>query len=168
MQKAAASESRYLIHVFTYSMARPMSISVITMRNYSATLVSILIIGLSSCDRPVCKNQDPVFERSSYDSKEYKQELADRIDELGMDKLNYWFDGFVQLNGNEYILVNIQDDTLCATGMIQVKDWSKMEDIKRTKGASYSGAELKGLSFDMIRSSEGVEFVYRSLDQIVD
>lgn len=138
------------------------------MRNHLLYLILFLIIGLSSCDRQVCKNQDPIFDRFSYDSQEYKQELADRIDKLGMDNLNYWFDGYVQLNGNEYIVVNIQNDALCATGMIQVKDWSRMEDIKRTKGASFKGAELKGLSFDMIRNSEGIEFVYGSLDQIVD
>lgn len=130
--------------------------------------MSILILGLSSCDRTPCKNQDPIFERSSYSSQEYKQELAGRIDKLGMDNLSYWFDSYVQLNGRDYILVNIQNDSLCATGMIQVNDWNKMEEIERTKGASYKGAELKGLSFDVTKDPAGVEFIYRTLDRIVD
>ena len=131
-------------------------------------MFSILIIGLSSCDRTPCKNQDPIFDRSSYSSQEYKQELADRIDELGMDNLRYWFSDHVQLNGNDYILVNIQHEQLCATGMIEVKDRDKLEEIYRTNGSSYKGAELKGLAFDIIRDSAGVEFFYRTLDRIVD
>ena len=85
-----------------------------------------------------------------------------------MSNLSYWFDSYVQQNGNDYILVDIQNDSICATGMIQVKDWDKMEEIKRTKGASYKGAELKGLSFDVTKDSAGVEFTYRTLDRIVD
>jgi|GEM_PF-669551 len=138
------------------------------MRTHSGFILSALILVLSSCDRSTCKNQDPIFDRSSYDSQEYKQELADRIDQLGMDDLHYWFDSYVQQNGNDYILVDIQNDSLCAKGMIQVKDWSMIEGIKRTKGASYKGAELKGLSFEVTKDSAGIEFIYKTLDRIVD
>ncbi len=135
---------------------------------HSGIILSALIIGLTSCDRSKCNNNDPIFDEAGYDSQEYKQQLADRIGELGMSNLSYWFDSYVQQNGNDYILVDIQNDSICATGMIQVKDWDKMEEIKRTKGASYKGAELKGLSFDVTKDSAGVEFTYRTLDRIVD
>lgn len=85
-----------------------------------------------------------------------------------MDNLRYWFSDHVQLNGNDYILVNIQHEQLCATGMIEVKDRDKLEGIYRTNGSSYKGAELKGLAFDIFRDSAGVEFFYRTLDRIVD
>lgn len=138
------------------------------MRTHSVFILSALIVGLSSCDRSICKNQDPVFDRSSYDSQEYKQELADHIGKIGMDNLHYWFDAYVQQNGNDYILVNIQNDSLCATGMIRMKDWNKLEGIKRAKGVSYKGAELKGLSFEVTKDPAGTEFVYKTLDRIID
>ena len=131
-------------------------------------MLSIVIMGLSSCDRPTCTNQDPIFDRYSYSSQEYKQELAARIDQQGMEELNYWFDGHVQLSGIDYILVKVQNDSLCATAMMLVKDRSKLELIEPTGGSSYKGAELRGLSFDMVKGPAGVEFIYRSLDRIVD
>jgi hypothetical protein len=70
---------------------------------------------------------------------------------------------YVQQNGNDYILVNIQNDSLCATGMIRVKDWNKLEGIKRAKGVSYKGAELMGLSFEVTKDSAGTEFVYNTI-----
>ena len=85
-----------------------------------------------------------------------------------MANLRYWFSDHVLLDGNDYILVNIEHEKLCATGMIQVIGRDKLEGVFRTQGSSYKGAELQGLSFDMIRDSSGVEFVYRTLDRIAD
>lgn len=85
-----------------------------------------------------------------------------------MDKLSYWLDAYVREHGNEYILVDVRHDSLCATAMIRVKDWDKIEGVKRTKGVSYKGAELRGLTFSVINDSSGVEFIYRTLDRIVD
>lgn len=138
------------------------------MNPHCAFIPAALAIGLSACDGPACTNRNPVFDRASYSSQEYQQELADRINRIGMDKLSYWLDAYVQEHGNEYILVDVRHDSLCAMAMIRVKDWDKIEGVKRTKGVSYKGAELRGLTFSVINDSSGVEFIYRTLDRIVD
>jgi hypothetical protein len=138
------------------------------MHVHSTLTLSALIIGLSACDRSTCKDQDPIFDRYSYDSQEYKRELADRIRNIGPENLEYWFDAYVQKDGNDYLLVDIRNDSLCATGMIEVNDWHKLEGIKRTKGVGYKGAKLKGLTFQVTQDSAEVQFTYRTLDRIVD
>ena len=71
-------------------------------------------------------------------------------------------------SASEFITVNIQGDGLCAKGLLQVSDWKNIEGIKRTKGVSYNGAQLKGLTFDIITNGESIDFIYKNIESIVD
>tara|TARA_B100000795_G_scaffold113745_1_gene84373 strand:+ start:43822 stop:44133 length:312 start_codon:yes stop_codon:yes gene_type:complete len=101
-------------------------------------------------------------------SEEYTSELLSQIKEIGQDNLTYWFSSYEEENGNEYIMVHIQNDSLCAKGMIKVDNWGEIEGIKRTKGKGYVGAELRGLTFTIEKDSSKTEFVYKDLARIID
>ena len=49
-----------------------------------------------------------------------------------------------------------------------VKDWHKIEGIKRTRGQSYVGVKLKGLTFDIEKESNNIELIYKDITRIVD
>ena len=74
----------------------------------------------------------------------------------------------VKENEKEYILVNIQHDSLCAKGKILVNDWNKIEKIKNAKGQGFHGAKLMGLTFNIEKDSNNIEFVYKNLIWVLD
>ena len=72
-------------------------------------------------------------------------------------------------NNVEYIHANIQGDGLCAVIVLAVKESQVgIEGILKTKGMSYRGAELKHLKFDIILERSDTEFVFKSVESIID
>lgn len=138
------------------------------MKTKSILFFSIFVVFLGSCDRPDCKNSNFVFDSNSIETTVYKQELVKEMDRIGKENLTYWLSNYTEQNGQEFITVNIQGVGLCAKGLIQVNNWGKIEGIKRTKGVSYKGAQLKGLTFDIISNEESIDFIYKNLERIVD
>ena len=131
-------------------------------------MLLLMILTAESCDRPNCENTNPIFNQYDMNSEEYTTELLSQIKEIGQDNLTYWFSSYEEENGNEYIMVHIQNDSLCAKGMIKVDNWGEIEGIKRTKGKGYVGAELRGLTFTIEKDSSKTEFVYKDLARIID
>jgi hypothetical protein len=130
---------------------------------------SICLLTLAlSCNRPPCENTNSVFRKYSPESQEYKIELSQQLQTTDNRKLSYWFDRSESRNGNEYILVDIRGDGLCAKGHILVNDWSKLEGIKSARGKGYHGAELKNLKISVERDSTEIEFIYQDLGYIID
>jgi hypothetical protein len=119
------------------------------MKEYIIILISILFFGAISCDRPNCENRNPIFDKYNINSLEYKTELLTQIEKYGQDNFEYWLNDYIEENGKDYIIVNIQNDSLCAKCMIQVNSWNKIEGIRKTKGKGYNGAKLKGLTFSI-------------------
>ena len=138
------------------------------MKTKSILILSVFLIFLASCDRPDCKNTNSLFDSNTMESAIYKQELIREMDVLGKENLTYWLSNYSEQNGKEFIVVNIQGEGLCAQGLLQVNDWTDIEEIKRTKGHSYNGAQLKGLIFDIINNGESIDFIYKGLESIVD
>ena len=127
-----------------------------------------LFIFVASCDRPECKNTNPVFDKYSPETKEYKDELIKQLKLIDNSKLTYWFDKYQKDNEHEYIYINIQGDGLCAKSMVTVKQWDKLAGIQKTEGKGYSGAKLKNFKFEIYQDSTKTELVYKSVDAIID
>jgi hypothetical protein len=122
-----------------------------------------------ACDRPQCTNSNPVFDGNPPVSAIYKDELLKQIDAEGENNLSYWLERYEERDGKAYLQFSVQGDGLCAVADVLVKEWDeKIAGIKRTKGMSYSGAEIKGLKFTVKRDSAHTELVYQSLDAIID
>lgn len=130
--------------------------------------VVCLVTLFSACDRPVCKNTNPIFDKFSPDSKEYKAELAKQLATVEKSKLTYWFNAYTDSNGVEKLLFDIQGDGLCALMVLTVEDWSKLEELRQKKGASFRGAEFKNLKFEVKQDSLLTEFIYRDYEKIID
>lgn len=122
-----------------------------------------------SCDKPVCENTNPVFDQYAPHSKEYKDELARQLKLVDNSKLSYWMGIYVEKNNLRYIYADIQGDGLCAVIVSTVKDSQEgIEGILKAKGMGYRGAELRDLKFDLLQDSSGTEFIFKSVDSIVD
>jgi len=121
----------------------------------------------NSCNRFECRNINPVFDKYTFDTKEYKKELARKIQSVGTENLSYWFEGYQKKSGKEFIVIHIHGGELCAKGEIQVNDWRKISGMRR--GVSgYSGAELRGLKIEIEQDSTGTNFIYDNIDKIID
>ena len=138
------------------------------MKTKSILILSTLLIFLASCDRPDCENTNSIFASNGAETNAYKKELVKEMDRVGKENLTYWLSNYTEQNGKEFITVNIQGDGLCAKGLLQVSDWKNIEGIKSTKGVSYNGAQLKGLTFDIITNGESIDFIYKNIESIVD
>lgn len=130
--------------------------------------LSFMMLTISSCDRPRCENKNPVFDEFSIDSNIYKEELIKQINAIGKDNLSYWFYSYYKKNERDYIVVNIQNDSLCTKGEFLVRDWNKIEGIKKRKGKGYVGAELRNFSFDVEKDSLNLDLIYKDLTYIID
>lgn len=121
-----------------------------------------------ACARPGCKNTNPLFDQFSPDSQEYKAELAKQLAIADKAELTYWFNQYVQSNGQEQLYFNVQGDGLCALLVLTVEEWGKLEEVRQKKGMSFRGAEFKNLQFDIKQDSAKTEFVYRDFDKMID
>ena len=131
-------------------------------------LIFFTSFALFSCDRPVCENINPIFDKYSPEEQEYKTELIHQLSLIDGNDLNYWMDSYKNIQGKEYLGIHIQGKDLCAKTFLRVENWSKIEGIKRTKGMGYRGAELVGIKFDVVRDSNQTELVYKGIDYIFD
>lgn len=129
-------------------------------------LISVAIsMVLLSCGRPECNTTNPIFISHAPSSPAYKKELITRLQDVNREPLSYWFAGYAVENSKEYLKFDVQGEGICANGLLEVRDWDeKVENIRRVKGKSYKGAELRGLRFTV----EGNNLVYQGLDRIID
>ena len=130
--------------------------------------VITVFIAIQSCDRPRCTNTNAVFDKNELNSKQYNDELVREIKKYKTQDITYWFKQYINENNKEYILVNIQNDSLCAVGKFKVVSWDKLEGVKQTKGVGYIGAQLKGFNFVVEKDSLKTELVYKNIDKILD
>lgn len=130
-------------------------------------IISSITILLISCDRPQCKNTNPIFDKFTPDTKEYKDELVKQLNLIGAKNLTYWVADY-DFDKN-YLLVNIQGNGLCAKGSVLVKDWTKISRIqKKGFGPNRIGAELTGFEMDIIQDSTSTTFVFKNYDSLID
>ena len=131
-------------------------------------LLSIFLLILNSCDRPKCNNNNTIFDNYAPENNIYKAELEKHIKKIGADNLKYWLRGYVEKNEEEYLLVNVQNDSLCAIMQLKVNNWNKLEDIRQRKGVGRRGAELDDLKYTIVKKESRVDFIYDSLSFIID
>lgn len=137
------------------------------MKNIETIAILILLIICTACNRPNCKNTNPVFEKFSPESYEYKHELSNQIGIIGFENLNYWFDRYLKIKDKEYIEVYIQNDSVCAKAIVEVKNWSKITGLRKEKNG-YKGAKLIGLRMRIEHVGNKVDFIYEDVEKIED
>lgn len=130
-------------------------------------LIAFLIIAVS-CGKTETKAIDPAFKNNAPESKAYKDELAEQLKTANTKKVSYYFEDYSEKDGIHYLNINIEGDINAKTTITVNKADDKLAEIIRTKGKSYYGAELKNLQLDVVQDSLTTEFVYKSVDEVVD
>ena len=132
------------------------------------TFLVLSLICLSSCDRPECNNQNPIFEIHEPHSKKYKDELVIQLNRIDQSKLRYWLQKYDDQNGKETLYFYIQGDGLCAILHLSINDWNKIEDVRKRRGVGRRGAEFTNLKFEINQDSLSTDFVYITFDRLID
>ncbi|WP_432710441.1 hypothetical protein [Pedobacter sp.] len=97
----------------------------------------------------------------------YSTKLVDALTSANSDELTYVFKGYERVGNNAYIKVHAVGDHINAELPILVKQWHKLETLKRTQGKGYIGAELRGL--ELVQTQDEIaRFEYKTLDRIID
>lgn len=130
--------------------------------------IFVVLILVSSCDRPECVNTNPVFDQYLPDSEEYKTELVNQLEIVDKSELTYWLQKYEETNGQEYLYFHIQGDGLCSILVLTMDKWDRLEPVQQKKGVSYRGAEFTDLKFNIQQDSNGTKFNYQSYDRIID
>ncbi len=135
---------------------------------FTVSILGLLLL-VSSCDRPACKNTNPIFDNYAADTKEYKDELVEQLTKIDKSKLTYWMDFYQENNNREYIHAHMQSDELCATIILTVNESNKgIEGLLQSKGGGYSGAQLKGLKYKIQQDSTATDFIFQEVSAIAD
>ncbi|RYZ52481.1 MAG: hypothetical protein EOP49_09385 [Sphingobacteriales bacterium] len=120
---------------------------------------------LQSCDRPECRNTNPIFTQFAPETKEYKTELAKRLRAENPEHLRYWFDKEIPGKAVETYELFVQGDSLCAKIIVD----NKSDKTGLGKIGGYSGAELKGA---VIRENEDNPsepfFILEQVTEVID
>jgi hypothetical protein len=141
------------------------------MEKYFIKLISVfcLLTFIVSCDRPICKNTNTIFDNFTPDRKEYKDELVKELEKIDKTKLTFWMENYQEIGKSQFIYVNIQGDGLCAKIVLTIESSKKgIEGILKNKGDGYIGAELENLKFEIRKDSMLTEFVFKEIIAIVD
>jgi len=123
---------------------------------------------ITSCDRPECKSNDPVFDKYTPETKEYKVELIRHLNAAGYSNVNYWIDKYIAVDGVEYMSVFIQGRGLCAKAILNISNGTGLEQYKKVKGGGYSGAGLRRLRYRIDSADGNYNFIFEQVDGIVD
>lgn len=135
-------------------------------------LLSLLLITtFTACDRPECKNNNPVFDKYTPEQREYKAELIKQLKATKSNTLRFWIDQYIAREGRTFMSVYVQGDGLCAKGILDITDvptGNRLQYYKQVGGGGYSGAELDGLKFRIDSSNGDYQFIYENVKRIID
>ena len=129
--------------------------------------LSIVLLVITACDRPICTNTNPIISSAAIESDAYITELHKLITNSSVP-INYWFSEFEYENGKDYLILHIQSEDICAKGKFLVTDWSGMEGIKRTNSTGYRGAKLSGFKYKIDSSQDFKVLIFSSVERIID
>jgi len=135
------------------------------MKKFSLIIAIGFILSTVSC-KEVKTNK--VFTTLDPSSPQYKHELVKEFLSRGTKNFTFNFDGLANIAGKDYMKVDISGGGINAKSLVLINNWHKLEGIKRTRGISYQGAELKNLQLDLVNVNREPTFVYRDIDKIID
>jgi hypothetical protein len=139
-----------------------------------AVLVYFVIFGVASCDSNECTNQNPIFDKFSPESEEYKSELASQLSFAIQNKLlvNYYFEKLSKEGETRLMYTKVKGHNLCAVLILDISVPDEMlKSIIQVKGMGYRGAVLEGMNFIVTKDSADkgrTRFRYLSVEDIID
>ena len=102
------------------------------------------------------------------DNYQYKKEVAKIIND-STSGAAYFFENYSSKNNVEYLTVRVETPNSEAFIDVKVLEWDSLTSkIKEFKGKGYGGSELKNLKLKIIDNGKLVEYIYISVDEIID
>ncbi len=140
------------------------------MKNTFTKLLLLAIASIAiSCGKQDCKNNNPVFDANTPGSKPYKEELTKQLAKAEKNSLKYWVNSYKEIDGQQYMIVDITGNDLCATAQMAISpEDKKLQDFIKAKGQGFNGAELEGLQYGITSDSEGGHFIFKDVIKIID
>jgi|GEM_PF-2111669 hypothetical protein len=137
------------------------------MRQFRFALPVALML---SCDKPVCKNDNVVFDSNKPNTAMYNEELVTQMYSNGEAKLHYWVVDYTVNDKDSFLILEAQGEDLCAYLWLDVSSRGdgKLNNLIGKHAQGYKGAELKGLNYDVVQANGQYRFVYKSLGWIND
>lgn len=123
---------------------------------------------LLSCDRPECRNTNPVFDRHPFHSLEYKAELARVITNKGERNLTYWLAYYYHQDNKDYATIYVQGVNVCAIMLMDITHGEGWKNFKEAQGAGYNGAQLINLHYRIEQNGLQTDFVFEKMRMILD
>ncbi len=134
-----------------------------------ALFASGAILAAASCNRTTCRQANAVFASYPPSTKQYADELVRQLKLVDKSTLTYWLDAYQQEGNSQRLVVRLQGDGLCAQMPLTIKgSLQGIEQLVANKGMGYHNAELKNLRFDVQRDNAKTEFIFSSVDGVVD
>jgi len=133
-----------------------------------AAILMVIVFALTgtSCIKSSKKNK--TFAGFDPSSRQYKQELTRLVTGKNAEDITYIFNRLVKIKGKDYLDISLILNDMRAQGLVLVKNWTKLEELKRTNGKGYSGAELRNLKVEVDNSTAEPTLIYKELEKIVD
>ena len=102
------------------------------------------------------------------DNYQYKKEVAKIIND-STSNTTYFFEKYSSKNNAEYLTVKVETPDSEAFIDVKVLELDTLTSkIKEFKGKGYGGSELKNLKLKAIDNGKQVEYIYISVDEIID
>jgi hypothetical protein len=132
----------------------------------------VVAVLLNACSRPECHNTNPVFDQNSPYSKVYKDELIAQLKTVSKEDVRYWIDTYEGRNGEVFLHLFVQGGDLCAKAVLTIPP-ERDEKLHQKKGNwkhgyGSRGAEVIGLKYDMVQTSETTELIFQGWDGMID
>lgn len=100
-------------------------------------------------------------------SEAYEQAVLDSLNNKKPSDFRYFFQNFQQEGAQNYIIVNMRNETTCFNAKILVEKWDKLAGMKRTDGVSYP-KELHDLKWKLEEREGRSVVVFQDMRTIID
>ncbi|WP_159800609.1 hypothetical protein [Flavobacterium sp. MK4S-17] len=123
-----------------------------------------------SCNSNQCLNSNDTLENNPPSSQQYINALVSELKKASPSGINYYLEDYREENGKTYMDVKISGDSICAKATLTVNIIDeKLDNIAKTKGMGYRGAELKNLSFTINKdTANNISLIYKDLEKVID
>lgn len=97
---------------------------------------------LQACAGESCRNSNKVLATYGADENLYKIELGKLLKENQIINPHYYFEELRENYGDTILVAKLKAEKLCAIVQTKVKSWQGIEELRKTLGHNYKGAEL--------------------------
>lgn len=123
---------------------------------------------LSSCNSNTCETTNTFLQQAQINSTPYNLELARMVNTSDSNTISYVFSEYRNVEGVDYIIVEIRGEEGCALGRFTAVEPKGLEELMANQGKGYSGAVLKGFKFTLDGNSEPMDLIFKSVVDILD